>query len=348
MRKPGNLPSQSKKPSGFRRRALIVAVNLVVVAALLCSAELFYRWYSISTAEFEWECFEYDKALGWVPKPGHDDEMVLITPDRFRATLPPGIPGDAQTILACGDSFTFGNHVRDNETWSYYLSEQLKARVINAGVSGYGLDQTILRLARILPRVHPDWVVISLVYDDIRRCELSKRSQYKPYYDIIDGRLVLRNLPVPSPITPLGPLNWFEKSLIIRKLLLKRTQHWQHKVHDNGLRVARALCREAKKIVRQNNSKLVIIFQPNITSPSPGQASELGELEKTINRLRIPFLNLIPVMRDEFEGRAEARKALFVSDGHMSPAGNKWLAGKLATYLRQLEAGSVEQSSEVR
>jgi hypothetical protein len=41
--------------------------------------------------------------------------------------------------LILGDSFTFGDEVSDNETYSYYLQQMLPhTEVINMGVHGYG------------------------------------------------------------------------------------------------------------------------------------------------------------------------------------------------------------------
>lgn len=317
----------------MNRRYFVILFNLIILIVLFVSAEIFYRWYLVANAEFEWECFEYDKTLGWVPKPGNDDKMVTITPERFRKTEPPGIPENTKTILAIGDSFTFGNHVLDNETWPYYLSEKLNYRVINAGVSGYGLDQIVLRLSLIIDTVQSDLVIISLVYNDIHRCELEKRCQYKPYYDIVNGELSLCNVPVPSPIKPLGPLRWFEKSLIIRKLLLKQTDSWKKQVHKNGLIVAGKLFEYAEKLVSGKGVRLIILFQPNIIPLNPQETLELNKLGEIIRGLEIPLLNLLPVMETEFKGRIKEREKLFVHDGHMSSLGNKWIAAKLADFI---------------
>ena len=65
---------------------------------------------------------------------------------RRSAAMPGGgTTPDGSVILAVGDSFTFGDEVKDDETWPAHLQQLLGRRVLNAGVSGYGFDQIVLR-----------------------------------------------------------------------------------------------------------------------------------------------------------------------------------------------------------
>jgi hypothetical protein len=60
----------------------------------------------------------------------------------------PPIPADSiaePPVLVTGDSFSEGEEVKDGETWPAYLQGLLRRRVINAGVSGFALDQAVLR-----------------------------------------------------------------------------------------------------------------------------------------------------------------------------------------------------------
>ncbi|MDP8236068.1 MAG: GDSL-type esterase/lipase family protein, partial [Candidatus Erginobacter occultus] len=160
---------------------------------------------------------EFDRWLGWVPKPGRYGRHV-ITPDRFRNNQPPNLSPTGKKVLICGDSFAYGCGALDEETWPYYLAAATGWRVTNAGVSGYGLDQIVLRLEQVIPHIRPELVIISVIANDVDRCELSKRTRYKPYFTIVDDKPVLRNQPVPSPIESPGLHRWYESSLIIRHL----------------------------------------------------------------------------------------------------------------------------------
>jgi hypothetical protein len=89
--------------------------------------------------------------------------------------------------LAVGDSYTFGDHVSDHETWPAHLERLLQRPVLNGGVFGYGVDQIILRTEELLPRLRPQVVVVSIIPADVTRTEYSKNFSWKPYYDIRDG-----------------------------------------------------------------------------------------------------------------------------------------------------------------
>jgi hypothetical protein len=72
-------------------------------------------------------------------------------------------PADALRILTVGDSFTFGEQVRDDQTWSYYLQNLLPgSEVLNFGVHGYGHDQMLLYLREEGIKYHPDIVILGL------------------------------------------------------------------------------------------------------------------------------------------------------------------------------------------
>ena len=85
----------------------------------------------------------YASSRGWISKPNLRDmevfnRKVLNTNSKgFRGKneYPYRKVQDKVRILVLGDSFTFGDEVSDNETYSYYLQEMIPhAEVINLGV----------------------------------------------------------------------------------------------------------------------------------------------------------------------------------------------------------------------
>src|SRR5262245_33541155 len=95
------------------------------------------------------EAMSPDPELGYVPRANlihetgaHDSDGLRLTP------LPAGVNGRLR-LLATGDSFAYGAEVEDSEAWPSYLQEMLGVRVLNGGVPGYGLDQTVLRTERL-------------------------------------------------------------------------------------------------------------------------------------------------------------------------------------------------------
>jgi lysophospholipase L1-like esterase len=103
-------------------------------------------------------------------------------------------------ILILGDSFTFGDEVSDNETYSYFLQQMMpNTEIINGGVSGYGFDQMLIFLREELVKYKPDIVILGFIENDMERCLLQFRDYAKPKFIIANGKLELRGVPVPRP-----------------------------------------------------------------------------------------------------------------------------------------------------
>lgn len=150
----------------------------------------------------------YDPSKGWVLKPNLRN--VQVFGDRILNTNAQGFRGKRdfsyhkesgrQRILVFGDSFTFGDEVSDDETYSHYLQEMLPGSdVINMGIHGYGHDQMLILLREQGIRYEPDIVIIGFLSVDMPRNLLSFRDFAKPRFVLRDGRLELTNVPVPTP-----------------------------------------------------------------------------------------------------------------------------------------------------
>ena len=83
-----------------------------------------------------------------------------------------------------------------------------------AGVAGFGFDQTVLRAEALAPALHPSTIVVSFIADDLRRTEFARLwSADKPWFDVENGALVLRGVPVPPRTDPRQTLGFAQKSL---------------------------------------------------------------------------------------------------------------------------------------
>jgi hypothetical protein len=116
-------------------------------------------------------------------------------------------------VLAVGDSFTEGWEVGNNESWPAALEHMTGVPVVNAGVSGYGTDQIILRAELLLPIVKPKILIIGFLEHDIFRTAYSTYGAPKPYFTIESGEL--RYHP-PGPLEPRvqgGLMLWISHTL---------------------------------------------------------------------------------------------------------------------------------------
>ena len=167
------------------------------------------RWLrrSHNDAKVSYGFDRFDPRRGWALKPDLRDVRVFdgksLNSDRFgfRGTRDHSeSPGKAVRILVLGDSFTFGEGVSDDETYSAVLETSLPGvEVLNGGVHGYGHDQMLLALEDLGPKVHPDLVLLGFVSEDMERNLLEFRDFAKPRFALSGGSLVLQNVPVPSP-----------------------------------------------------------------------------------------------------------------------------------------------------
>lgn len=289
---------------------LNIFVSIVSILLTFAVLEFAVRVYN---GEFEFKNFlgeertlfgsaypsEYDPELGWIPREGTTisknvwGRKVTILKNGIRSNGNEKLSNtftDAAPVLVVGDSFTFGDQVSDNETWPAILERLLKKRVINAGVFGYGLDQSILRAGKLTDIYRPDTLILGLIPDDINRCELSKRSAVeKPYFDIVDNRLMPKNVPVPRPSNKAvtGKFRHFlGYSYLIHKTMMKCCQHywllgitWNqfytgYKVHSKGKAVACLLFQTFQLLARANSiSDVYILVQ--YTSDLPPDEPEL-------------------------------------------------------------------------
>jgi len=187
-----------------------------------------------------------DDRLGYVPRPGYVARGVTFDADGLRRNGDAAVTRADRSILATGDSYTYGDEVSDGETWPAHLQALTGARVLNAGVSGYGFDQSVLRAEMLANKHHPTAIVVSFIADDIRRTEMKRLwGAEKPYFDIKNDkgsendkrdRLVLRNVPVPPRPDPQSTLDFWQRAFGWSYLLQFSVEHFGLEWFDDRIR----------------------------------------------------------------------------------------------------------------
>jgi len=126
---------------------------------------------------------------------------VVSNSDGFRGHRELSETEPRRRILVSGDSFVFGLGVAESERLTEVLEAMEPAwRVDNAGMVGFGVDLMIRSLEHILPREHPDVVVLAVYTDDFRRM----RPYYAgigfpiPKFELVGSTLVTRPFAYPS------------------------------------------------------------------------------------------------------------------------------------------------------
>ena len=134
-----------------------IGVSAVVLLVFL---EISIR--AVTNTLFVFDVEVRDPLVGGIPKPGvsirHPTKWYRMTAveNGTRWNGSGSIAGEAAFALAVGDSFTFGADVSDEETWPAALERETGRRVVNAGVAGFGLDQTVLRAEQLVECTGPN------------------------------------------------------------------------------------------------------------------------------------------------------------------------------------------------
>ena len=150
----------------------------------------------------------FDPTKGWKSKP--DIKEWKVFEDKVLNTNSRGFRGKNEysygknqnkiRILVLGDSYTFGEEVSDNETYSYYLQEMIpQSEIINMGIHGYGHGQMLVYLKEEIAKYKPDIVILGFLHIDMDRNMLKFRDYAQPKFILNNNRLMLTGTPVPTP-----------------------------------------------------------------------------------------------------------------------------------------------------
>ncbi len=294
---------------------------------------------------------QFSKTLGWVPKAGTNgrdnfwNTRVTILDDGVRANgsrISPASLSSDELILAVGDSFTFGDQVSDDETWPAHLERMIGVPVRNAGVFGYGVDQSFLRMKLLTEKYKPTIVVFSFIPDDITRSEFAERTSFaKPYFVVRGGELqlhddhILKRPPHPGDIVQ----RTLGHSVSVHKVMnLAFPEYWQtgtwrtQKQDTDGEIVVGAIFRELGVFLDSHPQieKLVILAQYP-AHPSRNDFARVEHVMRSIEHERIQVVDLREPLAEVRANDAARYRRLF--NRHLTSQGNRFVARILAEEL---------------
>jgi lysophospholipase L1-like esterase len=158
-------------------RALVrILVCLLLTLAALGALEGGARlWRGKSARGLEW--LDYSEERGWRSRPNSRSSEYAapreFDRDGFLTVDSPGLTPESRRgkrlVLLIGDSRTFGNGVRTDDTFGQVLERRLPGvEVINGAFPGYSSLQGLISLQADAPRLRPDIVVYSFDFNDRR------------------------------------------------------------------------------------------------------------------------------------------------------------------------------------
>lgn len=357
-----NKPDAQRSPLGpplGPRILLVLAAILVSLGVLELGLRTWFWGYLFTWPNFVLEArtvlakgdagrYVHDDRLGYVPRAGYAAPGLTIEADGRRSTgAPMPVTAAGAPILAVGDSFTFGAEVDDAQTWPAQLQKITGRRVLNAGVSGYGFDQIVLRAEALVPLYKPEAIVVAFIADDIRRTEMRRLwSADKPYFDIDTGTPVPRNVPVPPRADPRTTLTFWQHTLgysllfdfILRRLDLLHDWFGDHiRVHPPGTgeRISCLLTERLADLQRSTGARVLVVAEYDpIVWDDPAFATEqrrlTGGLLACARQRGLDTIDSFDAMTRH--AGSKGPRGLYVQ-WHMNVEGNRLIARTIAADL---------------
>lgn len=346
-------PPTTKRRLSLRRRLLFALLPLV---ALLLVGELVIRLARDPLHTGSWRDTRLDlmrrnypaerhPLLGYAPKPdyasrdNHWGTAVSIDGDGMRRNGDGPPPVGDTCIAAVGDSFTFGDQVDDDASWPAQLEQVLARPVKNGGVFGYSLTQAVLRAETMLERFPVGELVVSFIPDDLTRCEFQKRYTPVPWFELRGDGLVLHRPPAPGS-EAVDPSKWWKDllgySALVDAVLANTVKQWwfadEKQVYAPGLQglgteIGKRLVDRIAETCRARGVRLLLVLQGD---------APVADANVVLQHAAARGVQTLGLIDRYLAARAEdpsVHERWFA--GHMTRAGNRWVAEQVAAALRE-------------
>jgi lysophospholipase L1-like esterase len=301
---------------------------------------------------------EYDPLLGWINKPDlyikdmyGPDKYFQTNSQRFRnnSNFDTSIPEGKRRWICCGDSFTLGYGVDNDNTWAALLSSLVPdIETVNMGQGGYGIDQAYLWFMRDGIKLQYDLLIFAFISADLTRAISSKYRDYpKPLLSVKEGIIIKNNIPVPHPGFTAQHLPKIEsaiKSLRVTTLahallnILRRSDHAPNTKREETVtrvkKLTSAIFNSLYDYNKQNQRTILFIYLPTQMDYRNNIRTRIARsfLSSQAEQNRWLFIDLI----DDFRSLApEDVSELFIqrdlpgykeSKGHYTEKGNQYIA----------------------
>jgi len=292
-----------------------------------------------------------DPMLGFVGVPNYSNSNPDFHYDTqgFRLTpVPAGVVLKEPPILAIGGSNTLGEETADEDTYPAQLQRLTGRRVINAGMSAYGLDQMVLRAEIVARQVKPAVIVVSFGTANLYRNEMHRVwGVEKPYFEQVGGELVLRNVPVPPSPDPATTLDFwqrvFGRSLLV-DFVLRRTD-WQYEWSVDHARVlprgegTKLSCPLFKRLAGLGLPVLVVTeYDPYWWTDPPYMREQRQLIDVALLCAKAAgFQTADPFAEIDRTIRTGGRYVYYRQTEHPNPAGHAFYARVVADALRRFD-----------
>jgi hypothetical protein len=273
---------------------------------------------------------QFDSILGWKYKSNLSSFKYMNNSNKVLSTNNEGYRGlnefdtsGIRPVLMLGDSFTFGEEVSDNETYTYLLGKKYqKERIFNLGVNAYGYDQMLLTLKRYIALYKPKTIILSYNFVDLDRALLSFHDYFKPYYSLNNGKLFLNTDHIYSPKAALSNEKYNLKFIDLLNILNAKYFLNVEEYRKQRLEINEKIFQEMLRVSKENDAKLVFYFLP-IAWEANDLRPELLRSERTMFEFCEKLLIECYSSRSEFIKYAQDTGNKMKETGHWTEEGHK-------------------------
>jgi hypothetical protein len=310
------------------------------------------RWVKLHQIHQEWtgQYATYHPTRGWTLKP--DIKDLPVFDGKILNSNSKGVRGKTEyeyqrtpgkrRIVVLGDSFTFGEEVSDDETYSHDLESALRStEVLNLGVQGYGHDQMLLYLREEGLKYHPDVVIVGFTYLDIYRNLWTFFAYAKPKFRLVSDSLELTNVPVPTPDQVLAREPYRLKSFDLMEIVREKLRWALGKNETEAQELTRPLLDEIIAATRSIGAVPVFVYLPvyeeieplpksayPLTAMSPPVSDREQYLRGYCQQRGIPCLFLRPRFLEEVK-----RGVSFNAQGHWNAQAHRLAAREIKDFF---------------
>lgn len=233
---------------------------------------------------------------------------------------PPGV----RRIRCLGDSFTFGEGVREEDAWPQRLGQLLGpgTQVINGGIEGYDLDHEGLYLFLYGRQLPPDVVVIAFFMNDAM-----------PFGETVSHQVLLTE--ALAELSPLSRVSALWKVLERRRFAARQTSRYlsdlRQSFSSQRWREARGRIPRLRQMADNDGFKIVAMIFPLLYSLNDDYPLERehGEVRKAFDDAGIEVVDLL----ESYRGHRASELWVHIVDPHPNELAHAIAAERLARLL---------------
>lgn len=258
---------------------------------------------------------------------------------RERLFVPSKTPG-VYRIAVVGDSFTYGNGIRQQDRYSDLLQTRLPDHfeVLNFGTPGANTPQHLALLRHLLPLTHPDFVLLQWYVNDVEDDDSNGRPRFRPLLPIASLAAWLNDV---SALYTVANMKWAETQ-VAWGMTPSYSEYLQRRFADPNSRdsqIDRGLLTELIELTKAAGVPMGIVLFPD-PAPDLGKGYPFAYLhERVLEVCRSQNITCVD-LRNDF-AQVKHYRDLWANrfDHHPSPLANQIAAVKIFDAFSRQWAG---------